>query len=885
MTDRPLTVSVRARIGPPRPGGILIERHLPEVRVREALGHCKGVLVCAPAGFGKTSLLVRVTAARAAEAPMAWISADADDDLPRFLQALFVALDACDLPWRVAPEAIVHQAGLPGGSVMAADALLETLADAQVRSGLLVLEDLHRVRDAAVFEWLDRMLTNLPAPWTLLMSSRTEPPLALPRLRLHGELCDVRAEDLRLTDREAHALAAATPGLQHRDEDVELFWQRTQGWAAGLRLALQTGDTRRVLDRHAFDYLASEVLDQMTPELRTFLLRCSVLPELSDARCARVTLDPAAAIRLDDVERLGLFVTAVDDAPRTLRLHDLFRDCLRERLERERADELPELWRRAAEDEPDPVRRVTYLLRADDLAAAERALVAAVPGMLLEGAGSGIRRLVAQFPERWQTASPELDFVSGQCAWPELDWVTLQRTMQRAGEGFRRQGQVARARQATAFEALALLNIGRLAEAGERLEWLSVASDDVATEAFIALVHYWHSGASGRIEAPARHLARMLDLLERETSPEVWLQCLPHFIFLGHPGVGDQFDRYADHALVIAGDGHPQLRAAAQTLKAWRLLWSARLDEAEQTLIAAEEDVRWLGRPNNLHHPITVVWGVIHALRAERALRDADVAALAAVDNDEERRRTWQGIYLYQVSRWYLVADDWPVVGALRRQLNEKPVAFEWPYVAVARTALNALWALHEGQPERACALLEPVLGDADRYDITATRGNVRGTLALAWLRRGRPREAWAALAPAIAMSRVPGEALALVLCGATLLEELAEGEWATEAPPADLAWLRHLAALARSLRREGEAGGRASPGDSVPEALSPRECEVLARLAAGESNKEIAREFGLSPHTVKRHVANILDKLDVRSRGQAAAWWHVHQAATLPIQ
>ena len=149
-----------------------------------------------------------------------------------------------------------------------------------------------------------------------------------------------------------------------------------------------------------------------------------------------------------------------------------------------------------------------------------------------------------------------------------------------------------------------------------------------------------------------------------------------------------------------------------------------------------------------------MVHGVIHGLRAEREARDEAVRTLAAVDTDGERRRTWQGIYLYQVSRWYLVSDDWSAIGMLRGQLNAKSTDGEWPHVAVARAALNGLWALNEDDSSGALEIIAPWLDAADRYDITATRSNVRLTAALAMARLGRLAEAWDTAAPAIALAR-----------------------------------------------------------------------------------------------------------------------------------
>ncbi len=875
MTSIELIPFARAKIQQPRLRVEQIPRPPLEQRLQNALAEQALVLISAPAGYGKTVLLSRVLSTTEESRAVAWISADEEDDLQRLVFALVTALEPYDLPWRVAPEALGPLAG--AGHRLALDALLDALAGAEVDRGVIVIEDVHRLGDGALFDWLDKLIEGLPHNWCLVLTSRIDPPLSLARLRAQGALAEFRAEDLRFSLEEALTLAAA--GGQNDTGAIDALWQRTHGWPVGLQLALRAGSTIRtgwLADRHTFDYLASEVLEQMSAPLQAFLLRCAVLPELSAARCASVSGDAQAALRLDEIERRGLFVTQLDGAERTLRLHDLFREFLEEQLQRRHADELQQLLQRAAAGESDPVRRVGYLLRAGDHATAEQMLTAATPAMLLEGAAAQVLRLLDQFPPALREASPALAFVRGLCAWPNFDWMILQQTMHLAGNGFDQAGNSIQAQRARTFEAMALLNMGRLEEAAERLAAIPAHPADPESAAFAELLRYWDTGARGPLEGPARHLARMLDCLEQGASPELWLSCLPHFLFLGHPGVAAQMERYVERALVIAADGHPHLRAGANTLKSWLLMWDARLDEAEAALREAEEDARWLGRPTNLHHAITVVHGVIHSLRGEKTQQDAAARTLAEVDTNQERRRTWHGIFLYQVSRWYLLSDDWDVIAALRQQLNDKPAAGEWPYMTVARAALEATWALHCGDSERVCALLEPVLEAADRYDITSTRSTVRVTLALAHTRLGRRRAAWEVLAPTVAAARQPGERLSLLLAGATQLAELAAVPWESNAPADDIAWLREVAALAAALRR-GMTTAPSATGHAA-DALSERECEVLARIATGESNKLIARALDLSPHTVKRHVANILDKLQLATRGQAAAWWHVHR-------
>src|SRR5213075_480301 len=158
------------------------------------------------------------------------------------------------------------------------------------------------------------------------------------------------------------------------------------------------GRAAALTQRHLFDYLAAEVLDEMPVELRDFLLRCAVLPELSATRCGHVSGRADAARLLDEIERRGLFVSVLDADELTLRLHDLFRDFLEDRLQRDHPDELPALLRRAADDEPDLARAVGYLARAGAWHEAAQALARRGPPLLSVGGGPGLEQMLALFP-------------------------------------------------------------------------------------------------------------------------------------------------------------------------------------------------------------------------------------------------------------------------------------------------------------------------------------------------------------------------------------------------------------------------------------------------------------------------------------------------------
>src|SRR5580765_5226689 len=233
------------KIQAPRPRAGLLRRESLEQRMVDAALAKRLVLLAAPAGFGKTAALTGLISRLAGRAAVAWVAVDSDDDPLGLLACLIAALEPLDPPWRTDPEALIAAAG--GSRSDRHDVVtqvLNALAACDVERGLIVLDDAHRVSDAAVFEFLDLLLERLPPQWGVIVASRTDPPLAsLARLRAHGELAEFRQRELRFTLDEVRALLPAGDDSATLDHEAtsERLYQRTHGWAVGLRLAVKIG--------------------------------------------------------------------------------------------------------------------------------------------------------------------------------------------------------------------------------------------------------------------------------------------------------------------------------------------------------------------------------------------------------------------------------------------------------------------------------------------------------------------------------------------------------------------------------------------------------------------------------------------------------------------
>ena len=299
---------------------------------------------------------------------MAWLSLDAaDNDPARFWRHAVAALD------RVRPGISERMGPLLGPHASPSFEPLMTALINEVAGQpdadealLLVLDDYHVISSQPVHESLGFLLEHQPPGLRLALTSRSDPPLALARLRARGQLTELRAAELRFTPGEAAALlqqVAAAPGGARLgaplpDTVAATLAARTEGWAAGLQLAGLSLRGRSDVDgfvaaftgshRYVLDYLAEEVLEHQSEQVRTFLLETSVLEGLSGALCDAVTGRPGSQALLEGAERAGLFLIPLDEVRGWWRYHHLFADLLRARLQAEQPGRVPRLHRNAA---------------------------------------------------------------------------------------------------------------------------------------------------------------------------------------------------------------------------------------------------------------------------------------------------------------------------------------------------------------------------------------------------------------------------------------------------------------------------------------------------------------------------------------------------------
>jgi len=384
----------------------------------------KLVLVSAPAGFGKTTLLTEWLAARPAspadERLAAWLSLDRGDNDPVSFWTYVIAALRTVASGAGESALALLDAPQPPPIETVLTALLNDLG-AAAGEIVLVLDDYHVIEARDVQDGMAFLLDHLP-PWLhVVIASRVDPALPLARMRARGELTEIRAAELRFTADEAAAYLNEVMGLPLTAQDVAALEGRTEGWIAALQLAALSMQGRDDVagfiagfagdDRYVVDYLAEEVLARQPERVQAFLLQTSILGRLSGPLCDAVTGQAGGKAMLEVLDRGNLFLVSLDDRRRWYRYHHLFADVLQARLLDEQPGQVPDLHRRASEwyeQNGEPSAAIGHALAAGDVARAASLVELAIPAMRKTRQEARVRSWLELIPDELIRARPVL---------------------------------------------------------------------------------------------------------------------------------------------------------------------------------------------------------------------------------------------------------------------------------------------------------------------------------------------------------------------------------------------------------------------------------------------------------------------------------------------
>jgi len=861
------------------------------------------VLVCAPAGFGKTALLADWL--RSGGRPVAWLSLDAGDNDPvRFWRHVVAALD------RARPgtgERVAPLLGPPPSSLEGlVTALINELAAQSGENAIvLVLDDYHLIDARQVHASLAFLLEHLPPGLHLVLASRSDPPLPLARLRARGQLAELRADDLRFTAEEAAALLRESAGAALPGAAVAALVARTEGWVAGLQLAALSLRGRSDIagfvaafsgsHRYILDYLTGEVLDGLPEQVREFLLETSVLERLSGGLCDAVTGRDDGQAMLEQVEQAGLFLMPLDEVRGWWRYHRLFADLLRARLQQQRPGRVAVLHRAAAawyEEHRLADDAVGHALAAGDTAWAARLIEQHFDATLyLRSEGATAQRWLAALPaELVQTRTRLLlaqvllaaTLGRAEAMEPPLDAAerALADAAPAADEPFEpsvgkaasmlgnipalialHRGFLAQLRGdaegTAAFASQALAELGGderlLSSIAQGLlaaaEWLRGRLAE-AEQAFVSSIAGWRSGQP--ISWGVYQLGQVQRAQGRlDAAAETYQKTLDIAAESGPPPAPPAGPAYVGLAEVAyqRNELDSALRQVAEGIALCRqFLYPAPLGTGLVTLAwirQAQDDpggaLEAMGEAERtgLGAGVTGLLNPVPAQRARLLLAQGDVATAA---HWTKERGLGPG--------------------------DEPGYPREPEYLVLARVLLA------QDQPAQALMLLERMLAVASGQGRTGSVIEIGALRALALAACGDQDGAVDALAQALAMGCPQGYVRVFADEGAPMAALLGrlvaaqKAERAAGVPPGCLA--KVLQAFGGKHDPQGAGRGAAGPVPGLVEQLTARELEVLVLLAEGMPNPRIAEQLVVTLDTVKKHVSHLLGKLGAANRTEA---------------
>jgi LuxR family maltose regulon positive regulatory protein len=837
------------------------------------------VLVCAPAGSGKSELARTWVNALAGTERVGWLTVERGErDAQRFWLSLIDALaGACD-----AVQAVDPVPQFRGEVVL--ERLLSQLESLDARLAL-VIDDLHELRSAEALEWLEVLLGALPAALHVVLLTREEPRIGLHRLRVSGRLIELRDSDLRFSAAETRELFDAG-GVTLSDEGIQLLYERTEGWAAGLRLAAisltRHPDPERFVsefsgsERTVAEYLLAEVLAHQRPDVRELLLRTSVLQRVCGPLADHLTGTAGSERILQDLEDANAFVVSLDAGRTWFRYHHLFADLLQLELRRSAPEIVAPLHVAAAdwfEQHGDPVQAIRHAQAAEDWGRAGPMLAVAHLGLILDGRLATVRGLLDDFATGYADVDPEVALVSAG--------VCLREGLPSDGAAYmaaarRHAATVPEARRSSFELLLAAITLEFASRGGDvagaleamagiesglgRLEAVQISQhSEIRALALINLgtTELW----SLRLPDARRNLEEALELARRVGRPYLEIACLAH-LAIASPLSGRsavEALELSEAAVALAEshglDGDP-VTALALAVGSGSLTCLGRFDEAEHWLARAHRAVRSEQSPG-------AELALYHASGLLRLGQGRYEEALIALRRAQEMQSQLAGehaltgdIRLRLVLALLGRGDLAGAVKTLQRLSDGERERAE------GRLAAAAL-ALAGGRPEDVAQLLAPVIeGTAPTWHPLWAALQALLFEAAASDQLGHAGAAEDSLERALDLAEPEGLILPFVFSPvAGLLGRHARHR---TAHPALLAEILEVLSGASPQRR----------GEPLPalDPLSAAELRVVRFLPTNLKAPEIAAELFVSTNTVRTHLSHIYAKLGVHSRTEAVA-------------
>ena len=838
-------------------------------------------LISAPAGSGKTTILSSWL--REAGVTAAWLSLDGhDNDLHRFWMYVLAALEMLRPDTLKQAQDLLKAARQSPPIEEIVTALINDLVGLE-DDLVLVLDDYHEIISPAIHTSLAFLLDHLPARLHLFLVTRSDPPFSLARLQISSQLEEIRTADLRFSREEAELFLTTVMGVHLTRDEIAVLETRTEGWVAGLQLAGLALQRHR--DRASFlatfggshhvlvNYLAEEVLQKQPEQIQQFLLHTSLLECLRVSLCQEVTGEEDSRALLAHLEQANLFIVALDEEHAMYRYHQLFADFLRTRLQQNQPDLVSTLHHRAA----DWFQRhgfyeeaMNHLFLAQDLAQAVQLIERSSQELMKRGDFAMLHRWISSLPGSLLRRHPHLVVIHAsvlaflghlQEASARVQEIAAllndQQTL--AEQALERETLEGEVLVVQAFLATQQMNFPEAIELARRaLAYLPI--DNTFMRSVISLC----LGIAFRFkEGPAAREALEKAIREAE-SPHISLLSLEHLGYqLQEQGQLHRALEIYQQALLVRPRGHmiASMWMAFLGIAEVQREWNER-EDAERAALQALKLGQEGGTPGVLLE-INVVLALIKHAQGKTE------ESLALLRQEEMRGHQIQFAPTIHVMRAYqALLEVWcgntqaamPWMQEFEQQTASSPLTTrnEREYRILARVQLAT------GKLAEAEAVLAQLLALAEEEGRTRAVIKILALQALIFQAQGATESAMNTIGQALTLAEPEGYVL-------TFTEEGAE--------------MTHLLNRVQTARRAGAISLRISPkylaqlltatSTSEPSStaiLSEREQEILRLISSGLSNQEIADRLVIAITTVKWHIRQIFNKLNVNSRTQVLA-------------
>jgi LuxR family maltose regulon positive regulatory protein len=853
----------------------------------------KLILISAPAGFGKTTLLTEWVAS--SQCPSTWLTLDEhDNELALFLTYFVAALQKVKASLGDAAPGLFNP---PEQFPLKSITILINEINSIPGDFILILDDYQTIKNQSIHKALSFLIDNLPANMHPVITSRFDPPLNLARLRSRGQLTELRADDLRFTSEETAEFLNRVMELNLNSEELALLDTRSEGWIAGLQMAALTlkgkTDTAGFIKafsrsrRDMLDFLFEEVFEQQTADVQSFLQQTSILDRLGPSLCDAVTERHDSDQILEKIERANLFIFPLDDELRWYRYHPLFKDLLQHSLSSTHPEMLLVLHRRASEwyerEGLFPL-AITHALEAQDYDRAARLIERRAGEILLQGEFTTYLGWMDSFPQYIIQMYPILILhrILAETVAMGLPLEDVEARLQEV-EKLDPQSHFIKG-VGLVIRAVALGNQGDLSQNSElcrkALKLIPAESTFWRGIAISGLRQYWL--LEGGVPAVPTAIRLYNDAIETgQKIGNVFIRVVAQRrLAEAYMAAGrlHQAHDYCQEILNVAVDRQGQLLPLASlglfglgmlhrewneldkalnylkqgmTLESgklgrWQVDGIIELARTRQAMGELEGASEYLRKARQL-------LGRFPRYRSHESIIEAYEISLALAQGDMEKVSTW-------VKEFDPVglAGSFGIEGEIPIYIPRYP-ARELQLLTLVRAYLA------QNKPAEALKLLDALIKAAEKLGRAGIMVEARILSALAYKALGEMEEALSNLKVTLQAAEPEGYLRLFLDAGPAISSLIYEAVRQGITP----AYTHRLIA---AFPVSEFAPQRADKSIKMEEPLSDRELSVLTLIAQGLSNKEIGERLHIETRTVKWHASNILGKLGVHNRTEAVA-------------